>query len=107
MTAETFLPTITASASFLKLPAASQQAIQMHAARFGQASTSTAPTAALTIKPSTASPGEFRAMNGHARGVFLAAGGVIAAETMNRTEFNKLSHRQKSDFCKNGGRLTD
>src|SRR5690606_24613888 len=102
--AQNFLSTITANASFLRLPLESQSLIQAHAARFGQitppaakaaaiaagrtghtmslirqgreilaSQQATASTATSTMTRRTATPGEFRALSGYDRGVFVAA----------------------------------
>jgi hypothetical protein len=66
--------------------------------------------AAATPKPAepiTVSPGEFRRMSGHDRGLFIAAGGTVAAETMTRAQFNKLTPSARLKFINDGGKLTN
>lgn len=66
-----------------------------------------APKPAVTAPTATVTPGEFRAMAGYDRGVFLAAGGIVEAEKMSRANFFKLTPARQMAFIKDGGKPTE
>ena len=108
--AETFLRTATASASFLRLPAASQAQITAHAARFGRPGPVEAKAAALAA----GRVGDVMALikQGHE---ILASQPATASTTsrsvptgtMSRDAFDKLSHAERNQFIRAGGKLTE
>ena len=55
----------------------------------------------------TLSIAEFRALTGYQKGLFLAKTGKLTRPKMKRADFQKLSPRDQSKFCVDGGRLTD
>lgn len=83
-------------------------------ANFGQPVTPSTPTNTLAItSPPTApnkrtvTPAAFAKMAGIDQHLFKQAGGIVEAEQMTRTQFNKLNPKQQSSFCKSGGQLTE
>jgi hypothetical protein len=55
----------------------------------------------------TLSVGEYRALTNFQKGMFLHKGGGLKRPSMTRAEFDHMTPRQKTNFIRDGGKLTE